>query len=182
LNWALLRTFSPRRSRLITDGKECDLARRMGGGAFAVTHHLYSAVMGYASLHPSYATGRRRRRRPPVVGFDFDFDFPLPVGAAEHRSPFAMKRASCLRRPCISGAELGERANGREAQGTPHRGASLRVAFLLGTFSLAKQRKVPRPAKGERNAQVYQRNESRRKAVGLRCAYPNLRITNHKLY
>ena len=45
-----------------------------------------------------------------------------------------MKLAFCLRRPCISGAELGERANGREAQGTPRRGASLRGAFLLGTF------------------------------------------------
>ena len=74
--------------------------------------------------------------------------FTVPVGAAEHRSPFAMKRASCL--SCSSGAGVAgaERTasqasaqKGEERKEPRAAGQAVGVPFSLVTFSWASKRK-----------------------------------------
>ncbi len=126
-------------------------ARRMGEGVVCRNPTFIRGLDGLRFASPIlHVTGRHRRRRP-VVGFDFDF--PRPVGAAEHRSPFAMKRASCLRRPCISGAELGERANGREAQGTRRSGPAFGSPFFWVLF-FGEAKKSTSPSKGRKEGPI----------------------------
>ena len=72
--------------------------------------------------------------RADILGVDLD-----PSGAAEHRRENRSKLA-----PCLSAASCAS-AGFHEKRREPAQRASLRERLSFGYFSLAEQRKVPRP-------------------------------------